>query len=463
MVPTNTSILEVLRRPVEPALRAVIGMTDRLVPRRPAPPDGHLQGVDDELGADVIGDGPAHDPSAPRIDDDRDIDLALASRVFCDVADPEAIRPIDAELAVDQVIGGDRLGITARAAVISPLVDAGDARRPQEPLDALAADADALAETKLVVDARCAIAAPGHLMDGHDLLGQLRVASPTLTRVGLALAPLIEPRRRDAEDATQHGDGVVGLLHLDELEAQLGRWPFSVAKKAAAFPRISFSMRNTRFSRRSLTSSTRSSLVRPSRRPSSTSDRASQLRRQLSLMPRSLAIWPIDEVPSRANSMARWRNSGGCGRGMRTPSRGVPPQCRCPEKRGMLKPAVLHGGVTKTARRAITEDLANLTPGEGRLLLATASLLGEGFDCPALDTLFLAFPIRFKGSVVQCVGRVLRPAETKTRVEVHDYVDVGVPVLARMHDERRKAYASLGFDVPKVRRPSSDHVPDQNE
>jgi superfamily II DNA or RNA helicase len=129
----------------------------------------------------------------------------------------------------------------------------------------------------------------------------------------------------------------------------------------------------------------------------------------------------------------------------------------------MLKPAVLHGGVTKTARRAITEDLANLTPGEGRLLLATASLLGEGFDCPALDTLFLAFPIRFKGSVVQCVGRVLRPAETKTRVEVHDYVDVGVPVLARMHDERRKAYASLGFDVPKVRRPSSDHVPDQNE
>jgi superfamily II DNA or RNA helicase len=127
------------------------------------------------------------------------------------------------------------------------------------------------------------------------------------------------------------------------------------------------------------------------------------------------------------------------------------------------EPAVLHGGVTKTARRAFTEELANLTPGEGRLLLATASLLGEGFDCPALDTLFLAFPIRFKGSVVQCVGRVLRPAETKTRVEVHDYVDVGVAVLARMHDELGKAYASLGFDVPKVRRPSSDPFPDPND
>lgn len=85
--------------------------------------------------------------------------------------------------------------------------------------------------------------------------------------------------------------------------------------------------------------------------------------------------------------------------------------------------------------------------------MATASLLGEGFDCPPLDTLFLAFPIRFKGSVVQYVGRVLRPTDTKTRIEVHDYVDVRTPVLARMHDERRLAYAALGFDLPKpVRR-----------
>ena len=50
---------------------------------------------------------------------------------------------------------------------------------------------------------------------------------------------------------------------------------------------------------------------------------------------------------------------------------------------------------------------------------------------------------------MQYVGRVLRPTAEKTSVEVHDYVDASVPVLARMHQERRKAYASLGFDVPK--------------
>jgi hypothetical protein len=51
---------------------------------------------------------------------------------------------------------------------------------------------------------------------------------------------------------------------------------------------------------------------------------------------------------------------------------------------------------------------------------------------------------------VQYVGRVLRPTATKTRVEVHDYVDVNVPPLARMHDERRTAYAALGFDIPRT-------------
>ena len=126
--------------------------------------------------------------------------------------------------------------------------------------------------------------------------------------------------------------------------------------------------------------------------------------------------------------------------------------------KGGWGPASSRSSCTATwARRPAPPSSTSSPPhpeGGGLVLAATASLLGEGFDCPPLDTLFLAFPIKFKGSVVQYVGRVLRPADTKTRVEVHDYVDTLVPVLARMHDERRTAYATLGFDLPKPQRPA---------
>ncbi len=85
------------------------------------------------------------------------------------------------------------------------------------------------------------------------------------------------------------------------------------------------------------------------------------------------------------------------------------------------------------------------------MLLATGSFLGEGFDCPPLDTLFLTFPVTFKGRLIQYVGRVLRPMDGKERVDVHDYGDARVPVLARMHSKRLAAYASLGFEVGERR------------
>jgi len=120
------------------------------------------------------------------------------------------------------------------------------------------------------------------------------------------------------------------------------------------------------------------------------------------------------------------------------------------EERG-LAVDLLQGGIGKKARHLITDRLAAARSGDGVVLLATGSFLGEGFDCPPLDTLFLAFPIAFKGRLVQYVGRVLRPIDGKARVEVHDYVDARVPVLARMHAKRLVAYASLGFDVGRGR------------
>jgi superfamily II DNA or RNA helicase len=113
---------------------------------------------------------------------------------------------------------------------------------------------------------------------------------------------------------------------------------------------------------------------------------------------------------------------------------------------------VLRGGLGKKARAAVSGAIATNPPDAGVVLVATGSYLGEGFDWPELDTLFLAFPLAFKGRVVQYVGRLLRIHDGKHHVELHDYVDALVPVLDRMHAKRLPAYATLGFDIPKTQR-----------
>jgi len=113
-------------------------------------------------------------------------------------------------------------------------------------------------------------------------------------------------------------------------------------------------------------------------------------------------------------------------------------------------PVVLKGGTGAGQRR---DALARLRPSDGPLLVvATGPYIGEGFDCPALDTLFLAAPIAFKGRLVQYAGRVLRPAPGKHLVEVHDYHDIRTGVLASSLRKRAPGYRSLGFPDPSTTR-----------
>jgi superfamily II DNA or RNA helicase len=111
-----------------------------------------------------------------------------------------------------------------------------------------------------------------------------------------------------------------------------------------------------------------------------------------------------------------------------------------------FEPLVLKGGLGKKARASILAQL-DQPDARGQLLLATGSYLGEGFDCPTLDTLFLAFPLAFRGRVVQYIGRILRATDLKTDIEVHDYLDPG-PLFRKMHSKRLPTYKTLGFDPP---------------
>jgi superfamily II DNA or RNA helicase len=108
--------------------------------------------------------------------------------------------------------------------------------------------------------------------------------------------------------------------------------------------------------------------------------------------------------------------------------------------------------LAKRARQHVADTITARNPNDGIILVATGSYLGEGFDWPELDTLFLAFPLAFKGRVVQYVGRLLRAHEGKHRIELHDYLDSRIPVLERMHTKRLPTYTTLGFDVARTRR-----------
>lgn len=106
---------------------------------------------------------------------------------------------------------------------------------------------------------------------------------------------------------------------------------------------------------------------------------------------------------------------------------------------------VLQGGMSVAARRAVIEQLGEARAGAGLLVIGTTPFVGEGFDAPALDTLFLAAPISFEGLLVQCVGRILRAAPGKDLAEVHDYHDPATPLLAGSLRRRAPGYRTLGF------------------
>jgi len=106
---------------------------------------------------------------------------------------------------------------------------------------------------------------------------------------------------------------------------------------------------------------------------------------------------------------------------------------------------VLQGGMTDKERRACGEQLDAAPADEGRLVLATGRYIGEGFDDARLDTLFLALPISWKGTLVQYTGRLHRPHAKKSEVWIYDYVDRDVPMLQKMFEKRQRVYRAIGY------------------
>ena len=108
----------------------------------------------------------------------------------------------------------------------------------------------------------------------------------------------------------------------------------------------------------------------------------------------------------------------------------------------------LHGGISAKQRQeriAMLEENVDLS-NDKQVILATGKYVGEGFDLPYLDTLFITLPIAWKGILAQYAGRIGREWSNKNSVQVYDYLDT-FPTLKRMFSKREKGYKALGYEI----------------
>ena len=113
---------------------------------------------------------------------------------------------------------------------------------------------------------------------------------------------------------------------------------------------------------------------------------------------------------------------------------------------------MLHGRMPKKQRTELIDALDALPGDAPRVVLATGRLVGEGFDHPAWDTLVLAMPISWKGTLQQYAGRLHREHATKVDVRIYDYVDTVHPALMRMWDKRQRGYRAMGYQMSEPDR-----------
>ena len=107
---------------------------------------------------------------------------------------------------------------------------------------------------------------------------------------------------------------------------------------------------------------------------------------------------------------------------------------------------LMTGNNSKKEHRKILEQMHQVDKNESLILIATGSLVGEGFDFPRLDTLFMATPVSFRGVVEQYAGRLNRDYAGKENVIIYDYVDNHIPMFNNMYMKRLKAYKQIGYE-----------------
>ena len=123
----------------------------------------------------------------------------------------------------------------------------------------------------------------------------------------------------------------------------------------------------------------------------------------------------------------------------------------------------LTGAGTTREKREAMQRLQTIPDSEQLVIVATGKYIGEGFDYPRLDTLFLALPISWKGLLTQYAGRLHREYEGKKDVRIYDYIDIHEPICDSMYRKRLKGYAAIGYKTINTAQPTLfDHINDMS-
>jgi len=88
-----------------------------------------------------------------------------------------------------------------------------------------------------------------------------------------------------------------------------------------------------------------------------------------------------------------------------------------------------------------------LGDGQERVIISTGRYLGEGFDDPRLDTLFLTLPVSWKGVLIQYAGRLHRLHDSQKQVLIYDYLDWNVPTAVKIFERRKRGYGAIGYEI----------------
>ncbi|MCI6371512.1 MAG: DEAD/DEAH box helicase family protein [Prevotella sp.] len=114
----------------------------------------------------------------------------------------------------------------------------------------------------------------------------------------------------------------------------------------------------------------------------------------------------------------------------------------------------LTGTCTAKEKREALQRLQEIPADEPLVIVATGQYVGEGFDYPRLDTLFLALPISWKGRLEQYAGRLHRENDGKKDVRIYDYIDIHEPLCDNMYHNRLRAYAAIGYQTIQIGQPT---------